>query len=113
MVEQQRATGKSLHLAKERHPRFATQPMQVALALGQRQASQVDTILMQQIEDKKHQLAFVRRIRPHLGHQAIKMRCPAGIDQAQFAIEDRRLRRQLAECLDHVRQTVGVFSAMA
>ena len=34
-----------------------------------------------------------------------------GIDQAQFAIEDRGLRRQLAEGLTHAPQAVGVLGA--
>ena len=36
----------------------------------------------------------------------------SGIDQAQFAIEDRRLRGQLGEGLDHAQQTVAVNRAV-
>jgi len=46
----------------------AAEPIKIALALGERQAAKVNTILMQQIERQKHQLAFVRRAHAHLGH---------------------------------------------
>jgi len=60
--------------------------------------------LMQQIEHQEHQLAFVRRARAHLRHKAVEMRCPARIDQAEFAVENCRLRGQLAEGLQHAGQ---------
>jgi len=66
---------------------------------------------MQQIEHQEHQLAFVRRARAHLRHKAVEMRCPARIDQDQFPVENRRLRGQLAEGLDHSGQPVAVFRA--
>ena len=86
--------------------------MQVALPLGQRQAAQIDAILGSEIEGQEHQLAFVWMAGAHLGHQPIEMHRASGIDQAKLAIEDRRLRGQLAECLDHARQTVGVFGTV-
>jgi hypothetical protein len=43
-------------------------------------------------------------LRAHLRHQPIEMRCAAGIDQDQLAVEDRRLRGQLAEGLGHAGQ---------
>ena len=36
-----------------------------------------------------------------------------GVDQDELAVEDRRLRGQLGEGLDHARQTVGVFGTVA
>src|SRR4029077_10401548 len=59
MIEQDLAVRKRLDLFEERHPRLGAEAMQVALALRQRQAGQIDTVLMQQIEHEKHQLAFV------------------------------------------------------
>jgi hypothetical protein len=66
---------------------------------------------MQQIEHQEHQLAFVRRARAHLRHKAVEMRCPARIDQAEFAVENCRLRGQLAEGLHHAGQPGRGFRA--
>ena len=68
---------------------------------------------MEQIEGNEHQLAFVRVVGAHLGHQAVKMRSTARIDQDELAVEDGRFRGQLGEGLDHAWQPVGVFSAVA
>ena len=58
--------------------------MEIELALDQRQAAQVNAILMQQIERHEHQLAFVRVAGAHLGHQ------PAAKEQAaREAVEER------------------------
>ena len=75
--------------------------------------TQINAILIQQIEGHEHQLAFVRVAGAHLGHQPVEMSGAAGIDQDQLAVEDGRLRGQLAEGLDHARQAVGVFGAVA
>jgi hypothetical protein len=68
---------------------------------------------MEQLEGEEHQLAFIRLPRAHLGHQAVKMRSAAGIDQDKLAVEYGRLRGQLAEGLGDARQAVGVLSGVA
>ena len=95
------------------HPRFDAQAMQVAFALDQGQATQIEAVLVEEVKDQEHQLAFVRRTRAHLCHQPVEVRGAAGIDQAQLAVEDRRARREPCEGLDHARKTVGVFSTVA
>jgi hypothetical protein len=87
--------------------------MQIALALGERQAAQIDAVLMQQIERHEHQLSFVWVASTHLGHQAVEMRRAPWINQHQLAIEDRRSRGQLGERLAHAGRTIGVFGAVA
>jgi hypothetical protein len=82
-------------------------------ALRQRQAAQIHAVLMQQIEGQEHQLALVGMARAHLGHQAIEMGAAARVDQHQLAVENGRLRGHPAESLDHARQAVGAFRALA
>ena len=53
---------------------------------NQRQAAQVNAILMQQIERHEHQLAFVRVAGAHLGHQ------PAAKEQAAREAAEERAR---------------------
>ena len=60
--------------------------MEIELALDQRQAAQVNAILMQQIERHEHQLAFVRVAGAHLGHQ------PAAKEQAAREAAEERAR---------------------
>ena len=78
--------GKRLDPAHEGQPRLDAQSMEIELALDQRQAAQVNAILMQQIERHEHQLAFVRVAGAHLGHQ------PAAKEQAAREAAEERAR---------------------
>ena len=78
--------GKRLDPAHEGQPRLDAQSMEIKLALDQRQAAQVNAILMQQIERHEHQLAFVRVAGAHLGHQ------PAAKEQAAREAAEERAR---------------------
>jgi hypothetical protein len=51
--------------------------------------------------------------RAHLPHQSIEVRGSPWIDQDELAIENCRSCGQLGEGLDHARQPIAVFSAMA
>ena len=86
MVKQDLSIGKRLDPAHEGHPRLDAQSMEIELALDQRQAAQVNAILMQQIERHEHQLAFVRVAGAHLGHQpAAKAAREAAEERARVA----------------------------
>jgi hypothetical protein len=63
-----------------RNARLAAKPAEIALALGERQAAQIDAVLMQQIEHEDRQLRFVRLAHAHLRHQLIEVRGAARID---------------------------------
>jgi len=69
VFEQDRTVRKSLHMFQKWHSRFAAKPIEIALAPGQRKTTQIDAILVQQIECQQHQLRFVRILRAHLRHQ--------------------------------------------
>ena len=78
--------GNVSHLFRNGSLRLAAKSGEIALALDQRQAAQVNAILMQQIERHEHQLAFVRVAGAHLGHQ------PAAKEQAAREAAEERAR---------------------
>jgi len=99
VIEQDLAIGEGLDPLEKGHARLAAKSVQIQLALRQRQAAQLDAVLVQEIKRQEHQLEFVRRARTHLPHQPVKMCAAPGIDQDQFPVEDCGLCLQLAEGL--------------
>jgi hypothetical protein len=74
IVEEDGAIWERFDLAETGDLWFPIEPIQIAFALGQRQASQINAVLVQQIEYEEHQQRLIWPARAHRVHQPVEVR---------------------------------------
>jgi hypothetical protein len=74
VLEQNLTIGERLDPLHDREPRAFAQPIKIMLALGEREVTQIDTVLMQPVENIEQHRRFIWPARAHLIQQSIEAR---------------------------------------
>jgi hypothetical protein len=88
-----------LHNVQAGHVSCGAKPPQVALALGKRQTAQINIAFEQKIEGKERHPRHVGPALSHLGVEGTEIGSTAVVANAQFAVQNRRVRWELREGL--------------